>query len=118
MEQIFNLFYKFDKILDTVKKPVYLTIIGFIYISYFLIFFGLFYINKKYIEIFSNLLLIFVCLFLIIRFHPFRKHELREFDSDIIFGSALLLLTNAGLTNWIVADIKYVMNNNIINTIN
>ena len=111
MEQAFNLFYTFDKILDKIKKPVYLTIIGFIYLSYFLIFFGLFYINKKYIDIFSNLLLIFVCLFLILRFHPFRKHELRDFDATIIFGSAVLLLTNAGLTNIIANDISNVITN-------
>jgi len=111
MEQTFNLFYTFDKILDKIKKPVYLTAIGFIYISYFLIFFGLFYINKKYIDIFSNFLLTFVCLFLILRFHPFRKHELREFDSTIIFGSAVLLLTNAGLTNIIANDISNVITN-------
>jgi hypothetical protein len=111
MEQLFNLFYTFDKLLDKIKKPVYLTIIGFIYISYFLIFFGIFYINKKYIDIFSNLLLTFVCLFLILRFHPFRKHELREFDATIIFGSAVLLLTNAGLTNIIANDISNVVTN-------
>ena len=111
MEQTFNLFYTFDKILDKIKKPVYLTIIGFIYISYFLIFIGLFYINKKYIDIFSNLLLTFVCLFLILRFHPFRKHELRDFDATIIFGSAVLLLTNAGLTNIIANDISNVITN-------
>jgi hypothetical protein len=111
MEQLFNLFYKFDKLLDNIKKPVYLTIIGFIYLSYFLIFFGLFYINKKYIDIFSNLLLTFVCLFLILRFHPFRKHELRDFDATIIFGSAVLLLTNAGLNQFIVKDISNVITN-------
>jgi hypothetical protein len=111
MEHTFNLFYTFDKILDKIKKPVYLTIIGFIYLSYFLIFFGIFYMNKKYIDIFSNLLLIFVCLFLILRFHPFRKHELREFDATIIFGSAVLLLTNAGLTNIIANDISNVITN-------
>jgi hypothetical protein len=111
MEHTFNLFYTFDKILDKIKKPVYLTIIGFIYLSYFLIFFGLFYINKKYIDIFSNLLLTFVCLFLILRFHPFRKHELRDFDATIIFGSAVLLLTNAGLTNIIANDISNVITN-------
>jgi len=114
MEHTFNLFYTFDKILDKIKKPVYLTIIGFIYLSYFLIFFGLFYINKKYIDIFSNLLLIFVCLFLILRFHPFRKHELREFDATIIFGSAVLLLTNAGLINIIANDISNVITNDKI----
>jgi len=111
MEHTFNLFYTFDKILDKIKKPVYLTIIGFIYLSYFLIFFGIFYMNKKYIDLFSNLLLTFVCLFLILRFHPFRKHELREFDATIIFGSAVLLLTNAGLTNIIANDISNVMTN-------
>jgi hypothetical protein len=111
MEHTFNLFYTFDNILDKIKKPVYLTIIGFIYLSYFLIFFGLFYINKKYIDIFSNLLLTFVCLFLILRFHPFRKHELRDFDATIIFGSAVLLLTNAGLTNIIANDISNVITN-------
>jgi len=111
MENTFNLFYTCDKILDKIKKPVYLTIIGFIYLSYFLIFFGIFYINKKYIDLFSNLLLTFVCLFLILRFHPFRKHELREFDATIIFGSAVLLLTNAGLTNIIANDISNVMTN-------
>ena len=111
MEHTFNLFYTFDKILDKIKKPVYLTMIGFIYLSYFLVFFGLFYINKKYIDIFSNLLLTFVCLFLILRFHPFRKHELRDFDATIIFGSAVLLLTNAGLTNIIANDISNVITN-------
>jgi hypothetical protein len=114
MEQFFNLFTKFDKILDTVKKPVYMTSILFIYISYFLIFFGIFYINKTYIDLFSNLLLTFVCLFLIVRFHPFRKHELRDFDSTIIFGSAILLLTNAGLTKIFVDDVKYVIMNKAI----
>jgi hypothetical protein len=67
--------------------------------------------NKKYIDIFSNLLLTFVCLFLILRFHPFRKHELRDFDATIIFGSAVLLLTNAGLTNIIANDISNVITN-------
>jgi hypothetical protein len=117
MEETFNLFYTFDKILDKIKKPIFFTTIGFIYISYFLIFFGIFYINKRYIELFSNLLVTFVCLFLIIRFHPFRKHELREFDASIIFVSAILLITNAGLTKLIMNDITTFMNYNIINPI-
>jgi hypothetical protein len=117
MEETFNLFYTFDKILDKIKKPIFFTTIGFIYISYFLIFFGIFYINKRYIELFSNLLVTFVCLFLIIRFHPFRKHELREFDASIIFVSAILLITNAGLSKLIMNDITTFMNYNIINPI-
>ena len=103
--EFFNLFYKFDNVLDKIKKPFYIIFISFIYLSYFLIFAGIFYINEKYIQLFSTLLQLFVCLFLIIRFNPFRKHELRDFDANIIFGSAILLLTNAGLTQIVKKDI-------------
>ena len=43
----------------------------------------------------------------ILRFHPFRKHELGDFDATIIFGSAVLLLTNAGLTN-VITNVKII----------
>jgi hypothetical protein len=102
----FNLFYKFDNTLEKVKKPLYFSLIFLIYFSYFLIFAGLYYVNTNYIHIFSILLQIFVCAFLIIRFHPFRKHELREFDASIIFASAILLLTNAGLTEFAKKDLE------------
>ena len=105
----FNLFYKFDNTLDKIKKPLYLLLIFLLYFSYFLIFAGLYYVNTKYIQIFSILLQIFICVFLIIRFHPFRKHELREFDATIIFASAILLLTNAGLTEFAKKDLEAIV---------
>lgn len=104
----FNLFYKFDNTLEKVKKPLYLSLMFLIYFSYFLIFAGLYYVNTSYIDKFSILLQIFVCIFLMIRFHPFRKHELREFDASIIFTSAFLLLTNAGLTEFAKKDLEAI----------
>jgi len=125
MKKKFNLFSMFDKIIDIIKKPFFNSVVFLIYLSYFLIFFGIVYINKKYVQLFSDILLIFVCLFLIIRFHPYRKHELRNFDAKIIFASAILLLTNAGLTKYYIYKIKNdiesnikKINNNINNKIN
>ena len=85
-----------DRILDIIKKPVYLFLLFTIYLIYILVFVGIINYNETLIEGLDYLLHIFICIFLIIRFHPFRKHELKQFDSDIIFGSALALLFNFG----------------------
>jgi len=92
-----------DRILDIVKKPVYIFLIGTIYTIYFLVFIGVINYNESLINGLDYLLHIFICLFLMIRFHPFRKHELKQFDSDIIFGSALALLFNFGFAKSIRA---------------
>lgn len=42
----------------------------------------------------------FVCVFLLIKFHPFREHTLKEGDSNIIFGSAFFLLFNLGIIQY------------------
>ena len=106
----FNLFHKLDNMLDKIKKPLYIFFMMVLYVSYFLIFAGLYYINQSYIHTFSTLLQIFVSLFLVIRFNPFRKPELREFDANIIFSCAILLLMNAGLTQIVKNNLKTVTN--------
>ena len=92
--------------LDGIKKPIYLISIGTLYLMYFLVFVGLFNINKEYTRLFSNFIQLGICLFLILRFNPFRKHELREFDGVIIFGSAMFLLANLGITEYIVQIVR------------
>ena len=68
------------------------------------IFLGAVYINPEYIKNASMAIRIFVCLFLLIRFHPFRKHSLRRFDGQIIFIAAMFLLTNEGLAQYVLAN--------------
>jgi hypothetical protein len=92
--------------LDGLKKPIYLGSIGLLWLMYFLMFFGLFNINREYTRLFSIFIQIAICLFLIVRFNPFIKHELREFDGEIIFGSALLVLTNLGITEYILQFVR------------
>lgn len=86
-----------DRIFDfmeRIKIPVYLISIGFMYLSYFVVFFGIFNINEKYIRMIQISIYTIICLFLLIRFNPFMKPELKPYDSNIIFTSAILLLSN------------------------
>ena len=83
--------------LEKTKKPVYLFLIFVVYFSYFLAFFGIYYVNPKLLQNFTFAVNVFVCLLLLIRFHPFQKHELRYFDDKLIFASGIILLSNLGI---------------------
>ena len=74
----------------------YVYILTILQVIYVLTFVGLVYINPLYLTAFNILIQSFVCIFLLIRFHPYREHELRKYDSKIIFSSALFLLVNLG----------------------
>ena len=103
---------------DNLKKPLFSGSIALLYLSYFLLYFGVFYVDKAYINLLSQGIHLFVCLFLLIRFHPFRKHELNDFDSRIIFSSALILVTNLGITEYLKQFIqKTVKFSNVIQII-
>jgi len=80
--------------------PYYIYGIVFFHISYIVLFIGLFQINKEYLRILDILIQTFICVFLIVRFNPFRKHILRPRDGKIIFGSATFLLLNLGFVKF------------------
>jgi hypothetical protein len=84
-----------DNFLDGLV-PYYIYGIIFFHVAYVLLFIGLFQFNKEYLSILDISIQTFICIFLIIRFNPFRKHILRPSDAQIIFGSATFLLLNLG----------------------
>ena len=88
--------------LELIKKPVYLAMVVLLYSCYFLLYVGIFYINPKYIKNLSIAIRLFVCVFLIYKFHPFREHKLSYFDDKLIFASAILILTDMGITQYVV----------------
>jgi hypothetical protein len=99
-------FNKTDHAIERIKKPVYIATVVAIHVLYLLIFMGLVYVKSEHIKLLNTLLQIFICLILIFRFNPFTKHELREFDGQIIFGAALLLLFNSGIIDYIITYVK------------
>ena len=96
-----TLIEKTEHYLEIVKKPLYIGSLFILHFMYVLVFLGIIQYTPDIINNLNILIQLFVCVFLMIKFHPFRKHELKEFDSSIIFGSALFLLTNIGFTQYL-----------------
>ena len=86
--------YSAGNMLEDVKVPVYFVSIAALYVCYFVVFFKLVDINRKYVVFLQTFVHIFVCLFLLIRFNPLINPVLKRYDSNIIFTSAVLLLSN------------------------
>jgi hypothetical protein len=111
---------KTEHYLEIIKKPVYMGSLFILHLAYILVFLGIIQYTPMFVNNLNILIQVFVCIFLMVKFHPFRKHELKEFDSTIIFGSAMFLLTNIGftqlLTNYFgktVTDNVKKQNNNL-----
>lgn len=84
-------------------KPIYIILTFILYASYFAAYVGVYYLNPTYVNMLSRTIRLVVCLFLLQRFHPFKQsHSTNEFDVKIIFASAVLLLTDLGITQLIV----------------
>jgi hypothetical protein len=99
-------FQKMDEILNDVAKPVFFGTIFMIYFVYIVTFLGLFYVNKMYISYLDTFIQVLIALILIFRFNPLRTNlQLQKYDVNIIFSSAIFLLTNAGLTQFVYGSI-------------
>ena len=82
--------------------PYFLRTLLLLHASLFFIFIGAVYINPELVELISNTVRLFVCLFLLFRFHPFKKYTLHKYDGDVIFTAALFLLTNEIIEKYIL----------------
>lgn len=71
------------------------------YLLYFGTLSGIIFFNADYLNTFKILMHTFICLFLLLRFHPFREHTVSKYDARIIFASAVILLLNTGIVEFI-----------------
>lgn len=80
-----------------------------IYITYILVFIsslGLSASAPKYLDSLDYYVRVYMCLFLMWRFHPFRDHyEFTELDRKIAFSAGALILTTTALNEYLV-DLK------------
>jgi len=88
---------------DKVGISSYLLLITF-NIVYFGALLGIVLINSAYINIFNVIVHSVLCLFLMYRFNPMNKvTEIKKYDQVIIFSSALFLILNLGIVEFIKA---------------
>jgi len=88
--------------------PYYIYGIMYFHLAYVFVFIGIVELNEKYLNILDIAIQTFICLFLIVRFNPLRKHMFRPSDAKIIFGSATFLLLNLGFVKFFN---QYIINN-------
>lgn len=84
-----------DDIFTFLGKYYYFSVI-ILHVTYIFIFFGVLSVYPSYLKPLTTAVEFFIGFFLVWRFHPFRKHELKEYDTKVIFGSGIFLLTNVG----------------------
>jgi hypothetical protein len=85
---------KLTQWVDDVKEPVYIVLVGSLYAIYLLVYISIVEVDPVVIVALRTIVTALICVFLILKFNPFHKAVLKYFDSTIIFGSAIILLTN------------------------
>lgn len=70
--------------------------INFIYVAIFS-YSGIHILKHSLISGFNTFVQIIVCCLLLFKFHPFKKHELNQSDSALIFTSAMFLFFNLSI---------------------
>jgi hypothetical protein len=87
---------------DHVAIHIYIVSLLMIHVGYLAVFFGIFATIPTFVKYLNIAIQIFLCFFLMIRFHPFReKYQLKPADIMFIFGSAFLLFTNLVLVEMV-----------------
>jgi len=98
---------------NNIKLYLYYSLSILLYLSYIAIFLGIYIINPEYLHSAIVALEFFICAVLIIRFHPFQKAKIEKYDQHLIFLSASIILTNIGITNYILSKVKTTVKNHL-----
>jgi hypothetical protein len=105
---------KVDRAVESQAKPTYMILITALYIIYVFIFLGISYVAPQYIRFISNTIHVLLASILMIKFNPFRaNHTLAPTDGPLIFGAAVFILVNIGITEFAMSffdSVKDVFN--------
>lgn len=83
----------FESIMST--ETMYLISILLVNVCYIALFLGIIASVPYYVLMIQLGVQIFLCLFLLIRFHPFQdNYKMTRFDASLIFGAVIIILTN------------------------
>ena len=95
---------KINVILNNIQENIFDIIIYISYISIILSFFGLFDSPSQYLDKLDYYVRIYICLFLLWRFNPFRKIEVfTNLDRKIVFTAGLFILTTSALNHYVIS---------------
>jgi hypothetical protein len=97
-----------DYIIEHYSVQTYFGVLFVLHIAYVLIFFNIMTFNETILNYTNVAIQIFISTVLFIRFNPWRKVELTEYDKSIIFSTAIFLLSNLALTQYFLQYFKTI----------
>jgi hypothetical protein len=83
---------KFHKDIHTLQETVFDVVVAVTYLLYFIIAFGFDERAPTYLKHLDNFIKIYISLFLIYRFNPFRETKFTELDRKIVFSAGVFVL--------------------------
>lgn len=87
-----------DRWFEANSSSVVFWTFAFIYFLYIIVVIGVSNLAPQLLVYLEMFVRIFVCVFLLIRFNPFRKRACTAADNNMVFIAAILLLSAQGLT--------------------
>jgi hypothetical protein len=88
-------------IFEHITIPLYIASLFIIHLVYIAVFLGIFVTIPEYIRILNIITQVFLCIVLMIRFHPFKTNpKIHHGDNMFIFGAVFILFTNVVLTEF------------------
>lgn len=100
----------FSKTLHTFQQKVFTFVIGLSWFFYALIAFGLSSAAPIYLNDLQYYTKIYVSLFLLLRFNPFRKVKFTELDRKIAFASGVFLLGTTAINSILIRYLSNIKN--------
>lgn len=95
---------KFNSILNDIQENIFDIIILISYVLIIATFFGVSTGAYKYLDSLDYYVRIYICLFLLWRFNPFRKIEtFTNLDRKIVFSAGLFILTTSALNEYVMS---------------
>lgn len=96
------------RLLTSIQTTIFNYVVFISYILFFLIAFGLSAKAPQYLDSLQYYVKIYISLFLIYRFNPFRHVKFTELDRKVAFSSGLFLFTTTAINQIIQAYIKEI----------
>ena len=100
----------FNKKIHRLQSQVFTVIIYLTWILYIAIALGLSASAPQYLDDLQYYVKIYICLFLIYRFNPFRRVQFTELDSRIAFSAGLFLLATTAIGSFLKNYLKQIKN--------
>ena len=114
----------FDLLFDRLHIRIFIYTIIILHFLYIFILFPLILgqeittVIAKYVEYLNIFIEFYICFFLLIKYHPFRKYEFDKYDGQVIFFCALFLLINLAISFNIKIYISKYLPDPVANKIN